>query len=115
MSLVVVGVDGSDQSRRALAWALPYAAGCGATVQAVMTVNTKDLDDVRLGLARQPGVYYVSLERWDRDARAATLEVLCSVDVRALLAPYIDDLRVGRVQVAGGNQLGDVLKAVPHL
>lgn len=75
----------------------------------------KDLDDVRLGLARQPGVYYVSLERWDRHARAATVEVLCSVDVRALLSSYIERLRVGRVQVAGGNQIGEVLKALPQL
>lgn len=45
MALVVVGVDGSDQSRRALDWALRYAAGCGAAVQAIMTLNTKDLPD----------------------------------------------------------------------
>jgi len=45
MALVVVGVDGSEQSRRALDWALPYAAARGATVQAIMTVNTKDLDE----------------------------------------------------------------------
>jgi nucleotide-binding universal stress UspA family protein len=35
---VLVGVDGSEQSRRALAWALPYAALVGTTVEAVMTV-----------------------------------------------------------------------------
>ena len=46
MSLVVVGVDGSEQSQRALMWALRYAAGRPAVVvQAVMVVNTKDLDE----------------------------------------------------------------------
>jgi nucleotide-binding universal stress UspA family protein len=47
MALVVVGVDGSDQSRRALDWALTYAAGCAAAVQAIMTVSTKDLSDAQ--------------------------------------------------------------------
>jgi nucleotide-binding universal stress UspA family protein len=45
VTLVVVGVDGSEQSRRALDWAVTYAAGCGAAVQAVMTVGTKDVPD----------------------------------------------------------------------
>jgi nucleotide-binding universal stress UspA family protein len=45
MSLIVVGVDGSEQSRRALMWALRYGAGRSAVVQAVMVVNTKDLDE----------------------------------------------------------------------
>jgi nucleotide-binding universal stress UspA family protein len=39
---VLVGVDGSDQSRRALAWALPYAAKAGAPVEAIMTVPRTD-------------------------------------------------------------------------
>jgi nucleotide-binding universal stress UspA family protein len=47
VSLVVVGVDGSHQSQRALSWALPYASGCAATVQAIMTVSTKDLDEAQ--------------------------------------------------------------------
>lgn len=37
-----MGVDGSDQSRQALAWALPYAASIGAAVEAVMTVAKTD-------------------------------------------------------------------------
>lgn len=46
MSLVLVGVDGSEQSRRALMWALRYATGRSAVVvQAIMVVNTMDLDD----------------------------------------------------------------------
>jgi nucleotide-binding universal stress UspA family protein len=39
---VLVGVDGSEQSRRALAWALAYASGHGAGVEAVMTVPATD-------------------------------------------------------------------------
>lgn len=45
MSLIVVGVDGSEQSRRAFDWALTYAADRSAVVQAITTVETKDLDD----------------------------------------------------------------------
>ena len=46
MALVVVGVDGSEQSRRALAWAVDYAGQRGATVEAVMTVPTHPGDDL---------------------------------------------------------------------
>jgi nucleotide-binding universal stress UspA family protein len=42
MALVVVGVDGSQQSRRALAWAVDYAAERGATVQAVQALPGRD-------------------------------------------------------------------------
>ena len=43
MRPVLVGVDGSDQSRQALAWALPYAVSVGAGVEAIMTVpKTQD-------------------------------------------------------------------------
>jgi nucleotide-binding universal stress UspA family protein len=39
---VVVGVDGSEQSRRALRWALPYASLVGTSVEAIMTVTPTD-------------------------------------------------------------------------
>jgi nucleotide-binding universal stress UspA family protein len=39
---VLVGVDGSDQSRRALSWALQYASERGAAVEAIMTVPRTD-------------------------------------------------------------------------
>jgi nucleotide-binding universal stress UspA family protein len=42
MSLIIVGVDGSQQSRRALEWALPYAAEKSAAVHVVMAVDTRD-------------------------------------------------------------------------
>lgn len=46
MTLVVVGVDGSEQSRRALAWAVDYAGQRGSTVEAVMAVPTTPRDDL---------------------------------------------------------------------
>ena len=49
MSLIVTAVDGSEQSRRALMWALRYAVGRDAIVQAVMAVDTKNLDDAERG------------------------------------------------------------------
>lgn len=51
MGLVVVGVDGSAQSRLALAWALEYAAERGCTVEAIMTVDTEGLDHEERALA----------------------------------------------------------------
>ncbi len=45
MPLIVAAVDGSEQSRRALIWALRYTAGRDASVQAVMAVNTENLDE----------------------------------------------------------------------
>lgn len=45
MSLIVVGVDGSEQSRRALAWAFTNAESMRAAVQAVMVVDTTDMDE----------------------------------------------------------------------
>lgn len=39
---MLVGVDGSEQSRRALAWALPYAALVGTGVEVLMTVPRTD-------------------------------------------------------------------------
>lgn len=43
-AVVVVGVDGSDQSRRALAWALTYAGERDHSVEAVSSVDTFGLN-----------------------------------------------------------------------
>jgi len=51
VGVVVVGVDGSEQSRLALAWALDYAAERGSTVEAVMTVSVEGLDPDARSLA----------------------------------------------------------------
>lgn len=40
--IIVVGVDGSDGGRRALAWALEHAATTGATVQVVSAYDGGD-------------------------------------------------------------------------
>lgn len=45
MSLIVVGVDGSEPSRRALTWALRHGARTGMAVQAIAAVETKNLDE----------------------------------------------------------------------
>ena len=45
MSLIVVGVDGSEPSRRALTWALRHGSRTGLAVQAIAAVETKNLDD----------------------------------------------------------------------
>lgn len=45
MSLIVVGVDGSEPSRRALTWALRHGARTGLAVQAIAAVDTKNMDE----------------------------------------------------------------------
>jgi nucleotide-binding universal stress UspA family protein len=51
VGVVVVGVDGSSQSRQALEWALAHAAERGSTVEAIMTVDPRDRDAEQLGEA----------------------------------------------------------------
>jgi nucleotide-binding universal stress UspA family protein len=46
---IVVGVDGSEGGRRALAWALREALSRGATVQAVMAWRWDDVADAMSG------------------------------------------------------------------
>ncbi len=49
MTRIVVGVDGTEQSRHAVAWALAHARSSSDTVQAIMTVPTEGLaEPVRL-------------------------------------------------------------------
>lgn len=43
--MIVVGIDGSEQSRRALAWAVRHALDTSAAVQAITVVATKGLDE----------------------------------------------------------------------
>jgi nucleotide-binding universal stress UspA family protein len=79
VALVVVGIDGSEQSRRALDWALTYAAGCSAAVQAIMTVSTKDLPDPadRLRAAESTLLSMVAAARRARpDAPVVSAEVI---------------------------------------
>jgi hypothetical protein len=61
--------------------------------------HAQELDDVRIGLQRRHGIYYVSVEQWDKVSDRAVLEVLCRFDVREYLVGYVDELRGGRVQV----------------
>lgn len=45
MTRIVVGVDGSEQSRHAVAWALGHARGATDSVQAIMTVDAEGLSE----------------------------------------------------------------------
>ncbi len=42
--MIVVGVDGSEQSQRALLWAVEHAIARSDSVQAMMAIDTKNLD-----------------------------------------------------------------------
>lgn len=42
--MIVVGIDGSEQSKRALTWAVEHAIGRSSPVQAVIAVDTTKVD-----------------------------------------------------------------------
>ena len=72
--------------------------------------HAQEADDVRVGLQRRAGIYYVSLERWDKESDTGVYEVLCRFDVREYLVGYVDELRIGRIQVERVER-GRVIKA----
>ena len=72
--------------------------------------HAQEADDVRIGLQRRVGIYYVSLERWDKESDTGVYEVLCRFDVREYLVGYVDELRIGRIQVERVER-GKVIKA----
>lgn len=61
--------------------------------------HIREADDIRIGLQRRPGIYYVSLERWDEASQRGWYEVLCRYDVLQYLPTYVDDLTRGRVRI----------------
>ncbi len=61
--------------------------------------HIREADDIRIGLQRRPGIYYVSLERWDDASQRGWYEVLCRYDVLQYLPTYVDDLTAGRVRI----------------
>jgi nucleotide-binding universal stress UspA family protein len=126
MPHIVVGVDGSNASRRALAWAVDQARTCGATVQAVHAWTAPDMGDDPLAhaLANEE-------ELEDQASRELSL-VVDDVDEAALVAPIertlvggdptrvlldaakgADLLVVGSLGLgAGGAALGSVSRGV---
>jgi len=73
--------------------------------------HIREADDVRIGLQRRPGVYYVSLEKWDDRSARGVFEVLCRFDVQRFLASYVDELRLGSIRVESVRQAGKIIKA----
>jgi hypothetical protein len=71
----------------------------------------QEADDVRIGLQRRPGIYYVSMEHWDKQSDRGVLEVLCRFDVQQFLPSYVDELRKGRIQVVSVEQAGKVIRS----
>jgi hypothetical protein len=72
--------------------------------------HAQEVDDVRIGLQQRSGIYYVSLEQWDKRSDRAIFEVLCRFDVQEYLLGYVDELRNARIQVERIER-GKVIKA----
>jgi hypothetical protein len=73
--------------------------------------NVKIADDLRVGLQKRVGIYYVSLESWDSKSQVAVYDVLCRYDVQRFLASYVDEVRgKDRVKVKSVKQSGKVIK-----
>jgi hypothetical protein len=71
----------------------------------------KKADDLRVGLQKRPGVYYVSLESWDLATGVGRYEVLARFDVQRFLPAYVDELRLDKVKVQAVSQNGQAITA----
>ena len=81
MQHIVVGVDGSSASRRAVRWAVEQARATGADVEVVHTWTPPEMGTDRIDAAlAAPG----DLER---EARRELEDVLAGLDERGLVAP----------------------------
>jgi hypothetical protein len=70
--------------------------------------NMSQADDLRIGLQRRVGIYYVSLESWDDKIDLAVYEILCRFDVERFLPAYVEELRKGGVEI---KRIGKAIKA----
>jgi len=68
-------------------------------------------DDLRVGLQKRLGVFYVSLDSWDHESEKAIYDVLCRFDVQRFLAAYVDELRDGGLNVRWIKKGGEAIKA----
>ncbi len=113
MTLVVVGVDGSEQSRRALDWAVAYAAGCGAAVQAIMTVSTKDVSDAeRADLMLEAETVLTDLVTGAVAARAAAPPVASEVVEGDPAMVLVDATRSADLVVLGSHGMSRISNPV---
>ena len=84
-------------------------------VRMILEVNNVDTisqaDDLRVGLQRRVGVFYVSLESWDYESQKAVLEVLCRFDVQRFLVAYVEELREGGLKLRWVRSGGEAIKA----
>ena len=68
-------------------------------------------DDIRVGLQKRLGVFYVSLDSWDHESEKAIYDVLCRFDVQRFLAAYVEELRDGGLKVRWIKKGGEAIKA----
>ena len=68
-------------------------------------------DDLRVGLQKRVGIYYVSLDAWDDAVNQAVYEILCRFDVERFLPAYIEELRKGGVEIKKIERRGEVIQA----
>lgn len=88
MKRIVVGVDGSESSVRALSWAVGQAAREGATVEAI---HSWHIPYASSGLGGMP----FDVEMLADGARAVLDEVVGRVDASALAEPIVATLAEG--------------------
>ncbi len=68
-------------------------------------------DDIRVGMQKRVGIYYVSFENWNEKQKEATYDVLCRFDVKDKLPGYVEELRKSGVEIKSIDQYGEVIKA----
>jgi len=84
-------------------------------VRMVLEVNNVEsigqADDIRVGLQKRVGVFYVSLDSWHHETEKAVYDVLCRFDVQRFLAAYVEELRDGGLKVRWIKKGGEAIKA----
>jgi hypothetical protein len=69
-------------------------------------------NDLRWGLSARPGVYYVSFDAWDAEAGTADYDVLIRADALPFIGQYVDDLRLGKLEVKSYTGRGGKIEAL---
>ncbi|MGB9375610.1 MAG: universal stress protein [Jiangellales bacterium] len=109
MSVIVVGVDGSEQSRRALVWAFTNAEPMRAAVQAVMVVDTTGMDEVTREMRLHQAERTVAdLVDEVSDVYPQPQAVTCEVREGDPIAVMLDATRRADLMVFGARRMSSI-------
>lgn len=110
MPLIVVGVDGSEQSRRALVWAFTNAELMRAAVRAVMVVDTSGMDEaVRAARLRDAERTVADLVHAANDVCARPPEATSAVIEGDPIAVMLAETHRATLMVFGARRMTSII------